>query len=108
MGNEERGNSMNIFDYLPLGSDSTPISRKELVQLMGMPDRDVRRQLEKAKQIAPVVNIGLGYYIADDPDDPNLKAYIIQEQHRIAKISKGLRKHKWLYKINTKQEKLKI
>ena len=98
----------NIFDYLPIGMDSTPITRKELVELMGCDDRTVREEIAKAKLDVPIINVGLGYYIADDPDDPNLKAYIIQEQHRIQKISKGLRKHKWLFKINTKQEKLNI
>lgn len=99
---------MNIFDYLPLGSDSEPITRKELAEKMGCDDRKVRRQIAKAKKIAPVVNIGLGYYIADDPDDPNLRAYIISEMHRIKEISKGLKKHKWLYKVNKNQETLDI
>ena len=99
---------MNIFDYLPLGSDSKPVTRADLVRMTGCSDREVRAAIAKAKEKVPVLNVGLGYYIADDPDDPNLRAYIIQEQHRIAKISKGLKKHKWLYKINSKQEKLKI
>ena len=98
----------NIFEYLPIGKDSTPITRKELAELMDCDDRTVRDQIAKAKKDVPVINVGLGYYIADDPDDPNLRAYIISEMHRIKEISKGLRKHKWLYKINKKQETLKI
>ena len=98
----------NIYAYLPIGRDSKPVTRKELAMLMGCDDRTVRLAIARAKLEVPVINVGLGYYIADDPDDPNLRAYIIQEQHRIQKISKGLKKHKWLYKINTKQEKLKI
>lgn len=98
----------NIYDYLPIGKDSTPITRKQLMELMECDDRTVRGEIAKAKLEVPVINVGYGYYIADDPDDPNLKAYIIQEQHRIQKISKGLKKHKWLFKINTKQETLKI
>ena len=98
----------NIFEYLPIGKDSTPITRKELAELMDCDDRTVRDQIAKAKKEVPVINVGLGYYIADDPDDPNLRAYIISETHRIKEISKGLRKHKWLYKINKKQETLNI
>lgn len=97
-----------VIDFLPLGSDSTPISRQRLVNLTGLDDRTVRSEIQRLKAEVPVINIGKGYYIADDPEDPNLRAYIIQEQHRIKQISKGLKKHKWLYKINKKQETLKI
>jgi hypothetical protein len=99
---------INIFAYLPIGSDSTPVTREELVKLTGATDRDIRRAINEAKKTVPVVNVGLGYYIADDPDDPNLRAYILQETHRIKEISKGLRKHKWLYKINKSQESLNL
>ena len=99
---------INIFDYLPLGSDSTPVTREQLVRMTGLDDRRIRRLINEAKKEVPVVNIGLGYYIADDPDDPNLKAYILSETHRIREISKGLKKHKWLYRINKDQETLKI
>lgn len=99
---------MNIYAYLPIGSDSVPVTREQLCQLTGLEDRAVRGEIAKAKREVPIVNVGNGYYIADDPDDPNLREYIIKEMHRIREISKGLRKHKWLYKINKKQETLKI
>lgn len=99
---------MNVIDYLPIGSDSRPITRSELVQRLGCDDRKVRDEISRLKRDLPIINVGTGYYIADDPDDPNLKAYIVQEMHRIREISRGLNKHKWLFKINTKQEKLKI
>ncbi|MBR3636101.1 MAG: hypothetical protein IKN47_07890 [Lachnospiraceae bacterium] len=99
---------MNIFDYLPIGAESTPIKRTELVKLMNTSDREVRDQIKKAKEIVPVINVGQGYYIADDPEDPNLKAYILQETSRIKEISKGLRKHKWLFNTNLNQETLEI
>ena len=54
------------------------------------------------------MNIGQGYYIADDPDDPDLEAYIRQESHRIREISKGLKRHKALYKVNKSQEMLNV
>lgn len=98
----------SIYEYLPLGSDSKPISREELVRLMGIPDRAVREEIRMAKREVPIVNVGGGYYIADDPDDPNLRAYILQETHRIREISRGLKKHKWLFRFNKNQETLDI
>lgn len=99
---------INILNFIPVGSESTPISREELVRLTGMSDRMVRNEINQAKKDCPIVNVGNGYYVANDPDDPNLKAYIYQEMHRIRAISKGLRRHKALYKINKDQEILKI
>ena len=99
---------INIYAYLPIGSDSTPVTREQLCNLTGLDDRQVRGEIAKAKRDVPIVNVGSGYYIADDPDDPNLKAYIVKETHRIREISRGLRKHKWLYKINKQQETLDI
>ena len=98
----------NIFDYLPIGADSTPVTREQLCKMMGCDDRSVRLAINKAKKIVPVINVGQGYYIANDPDDPNLKAYLMQEMSRIREISKGLKKHKWLYKTNPNQEKLRV
>ena len=99
---------MNIFDYLPLGSGVEPITREELVRRTGWSDRQVRSEISKAKQIVPIVNVGKGYYIATDPDDPNLKAYIRSEQNRIKEISKGLKKHKWLLNFDAKQPILDV
>ena len=98
----------NVVDYIPVGSDSTPVRREELCRLTGLSDRAVREEISELKREVPVVNVGRGYYIANDPDDPLLKAYILQEMHRIREISKGLRKHKRLYKINKQQETLEI
>lgn len=100
--------SKNIYEFLPLGNEGKPISRQELVDLMGIPDRAVREEISRAKREVPIVNVGGGYYIADDPDDPNLKAYIMQETHRIQEISRGLKKHKWLFRFNKNQETLDI
>ena len=98
----------DIIAYLPIGTDSRPVTRQELVTMMGVDDRAVREEIRRAKKEYPIINVGNGYYIADDPDDPNLKAYILQETHRIREISKGLRRHKWLYRINKNQETMDI
>ena len=99
---------MKVIDCLPIGRESTPITREELVKKTGRNDRAVRFEISELKRDLPIINTGSGYYIADDPDDPNLKAYIISEMHRIREISRGLKKHKWLYRINKKQETLNL
>ena len=66
----------NVIDFIPIGSHSRPTSREELVMLTGMSDRSVREEINHLKREYPIVNMGAGYYVADDPDDPNLKAYI--------------------------------
>ena len=98
----------SVLDFIPVGRDSAPTSRAELVSLTGLSDRAVREEINALKSDYPIVNVGYGYYIADDPDDPNLKAYILQETHRIRAISRGLRRHKMLYRINKNQEMLNI
>ena len=98
---------MNLLDYIPLGNKN-PISRETLVYITGLDDRMVRRKIKELKDKYPIVNTGQGYYIAEDPDDPDLEAYIRQESHRIMEISRGLRQHKALYRINKRQEILKI
>ena len=98
----------DITDFIPSGRQSEPVSRSQLVSMTGLDDRAVRDAINHAKKTYPIVNIGKGYYIADDPDDPDLKAYILQESHRIREISKGLRRHKALYRTNKNQEKLSV
>ena len=98
----------DILDFIPVGNKSKPISREELVMQTGWTDRMVREAISRAKTKHPIVNVGRGYYLVEDPDDPNLKAYIRQETNRIREISKGLRRHKALYRTNKNQETLKI
>lgn len=102
---------IDILDYIPYGTKDKPITRDELRQLFvdeKDPDRRARKLIAEAKKQYPVINVGDGYYIPDDPDDPNLKAYIFQELHRIREISRGLNKHKRFYKTNKNQERLKV
>lgn len=99
---------MSVLEFIPVGNDKTPTSREDLVNLTGLSDRAVREEINLLKRDYPVVNVGRGYYIANDPDDPYLKAYIHQEMNRIRSISRSLRRHKALYKVNKDQEILKI
>ena len=98
----------NIMDYIPVGNESEPVSRESLVMWTGMTDRQVRQEIKLAKAMFPIVNVGTGYYVADDPDDPGLAEYIKRESHRIREISKGLKRHKQLAKVNKAQEGLNV
>lgn len=99
---------IDILEFIPYGKTDKPITREALCILTGLDDRRVRDAISMAKKDYPIINVGKGYYIPDDPDDPNLKAYIIKETHRIREISKGLRKHKALYRVNKAQERLDV
>lgn len=100
---------MDILDYIPFGTGVTPITREALVKLTGLDDRMVRRLIEKAKkEEIPIINLGEGYYIADDPDDPELEAYIRTEKHRAREIHRGLKGHVKLHRMNKDQETLNI
>lgn len=99
---------IDILDYIPYGKQDEPISRENLCTLTGLDDRTVREMIARAKKEYPIINVGTGYYVPDDPDDPNLKIYILKEMHRIREISKGLRMHKRFYKINKNQETMRI
>ena len=99
---------IDILEFIPYGKTDSPISRESLCYLTGLSDRSVREEIARAKKEYPIINVGEGYYIPDDPDDPNLKAYILKETHRIREISKGLKRHKALYRVNKKQETLEL
>lgn len=101
----------DFLDYIPYGTTDKPITREQLRELFKDdkdPDRVARRMIAQVKKDYPVINVGNGYYIPNDPDDPNLKAYILKEMHRIREISKGLKSHKRFYKVNKKQETLDL
>ena len=87
----------SVIDYLPTKAEQA-VSRETLATLTGHSDRKVRLTIAALKAEYPIVNVGNGYYIATDPDDPNLAHYIRQEQHRAREILKGIKSHKRLLK----------
>lgn len=100
---------IDILDFIPYGTTDQPMKREDLVRLTNMTDRDVRDAIEVAKSKGyPVINVGNGYYIPDDPNDPNLKIYNQRETSRALKILKGTKAHRMLLKIDLNQEVLDL
>lgn len=83
---------MNIEDLIPTGH-AHAITRRELRNLTGMNDRQVRRAVQRMRSSYPVINMGYGYYIPDmdDPEDrTEAKAYLEIEKAKAREIYKGL------------------
>ena len=80
---------MDILEYIPFGRDNA-IKRKNLRDLTGLSDRDMRRAIELARKETPIINLqdGRGYYRPDDRDD--LQRYVLQEQARAKKILQNI------------------
>lgn len=97
---------MDILNFIPKGREKAPISRNELCLLTGWEDRAVRNAIHKAKEAAPIVNVGSGYYVATDPNDPNLKQYVYQEISRGREVFKGIIACRMLMNEDTNQERL--
>lgn len=81
---------MNIIDFIPVGHDNA-ISRINLSQLTGIPDRKMRDCIAKARRTTPILNLqtGNGYYIPDmaDPVDvAALRKFKAQESKRARSI----------------------
>lgn len=87
---------MQIEEYIPAGYKHR-ISRWDLVDILHIPDREVRRGIMDAQ------NRGIGIYCCnggyfqrqDESDDPYIAEYVAMERHRFttqAKKLKALRK----------------
>ena len=58
-----------ILQYIPTGRENA-VSRADLVELTGLRDRQVRREIEEARRAgAVIINDGGGYYLTDNIDD---------------------------------------
>lgn len=100
---------IDILDFIPYGTTDEPMKREDLVRLTNLNDREVRDAIEGAKANGyPVVNVGNGYYIPDDPNDPNLMEYNQRETSRALKILKGTKAHRRMLKIDLNQEVLDL
>lgn len=89
----------SVMNFIP-EAPCEPVKRSTLVLMTGKCDRVIRHEISQLKQKYPIVNVGDGYYIATDPDDPNLLHYIRQEQSRAREIMRGIRSHRRLAKYD--------
>lgn len=103
--------NLDIKEYIPVGSDNA-VSRAYLVQVTGLSDRIVRREIHKARRDTPILNLqnGSGYYRPDmdtGKDRDSLVRYVRQEESRLKSIGWALfsaRKTLRMYGINWRDD----
>lgn len=80
---------MNILEFIPYGRENA-IKRRNLRELLGVTDRDMRRLLAEARKEAVILNLqdGQGYYRPTNREE--LYSYILQEKARAEKIIKNV------------------
>lgn len=62
---------MSVIDAIPFGKDNA-ITRQRLVELTGLPDRQIRKHIEEARAQGEIIindGDGRGYYRSDDLDE---------------------------------------
>ena len=81
---------MNIEEYIPTGKDNA-ISRRQLVTLTRLTDRDVRRLINLARRTTVIISAddGSGYYLPTEYEE--LRQYYARESARAGDIYKNLR-----------------
>ena len=73
---------MNIIDYIPVGS-SNAINRKQLCIVTGLPDRLMRREIERARRDYAILNIdGSGYFRPAEGEAYLTERWLRQERSR--------------------------
>lgn len=73
---------MNIIDYIPIGRDNA-IGRKQLCQVTGLPDRLMRKAIERARRDYAILNIdGSGYFQPAEGEAYLVERWLRQERSR--------------------------
>lgn len=72
-----------LLSLIPSGR-SNAISRNKLVELMGIPDRQVRKIIKDARRRTPIINLqnGKGYFIPTEEEKPLVDKWLKQETAR--------------------------
>ena len=89
---------MTIIDYIPIGRENA-ISRRMLCNITGLPDRQMRKEIERTRQQYAILNSqdGSGYYQPSAEEKPLVERWIRQERHRSQQIGNStLGAEKWL------------
>lgn len=89
---------MKIEEYIPAGYDKR-VSRGYLCEILHIPDREVRKQIEAARgRLVAIASYDGGYFrYMDERDTPYFEAYQRQEDKRFRTQSHNnkLRKEAW-------------
>ena len=73
---------MSIIDFIPFGKDNA-ISRRALCQVTELPDRLMRREIEKARKDYTILNIdGSGYFRPAEGETYLIERWLRQERSR--------------------------
>lgn len=82
---------MNIIEYIPIGHDNA-ISRKQLCQLTGLPDRLMRKAIERARRDYAILNIdGSGYFQPEEDESYLVERWLRQERSRGKSVEQSMR-----------------
>lgn len=88
-----------IQDYIPKGQMRS-ISRKELQELTGFTDREIREQIEQSEALIINLQDGNGYFKPLPSEIDLVQKYYYQERKRALSVIKKLSKvRRWLKKI---------
>ena len=89
---------MKIEDYIPEGR-ANAISREELVLRTGLPDRQVRKMIETARETGCIINLqdGEGYYIPTKEERIDVQTWYRAQRSRAIGVLKSLKgAEQWL------------
>lgn len=79
---------IDIVAYIPHGEQNA-ISRRELVRLTGLPDREVRELIAEARYMLPIISSGKGYYRPVTVDE--VKRWLAREKKRAISVFRSMR-----------------
>ena len=99
---------MDVVDYIPFGKTNA-IQRSTLVAVMGLPDRQVRKLIAKARDEGAIIindQDGQGYYQSDDINDIEHHFYI--DYSRAMKIMKRLKTSRRILKAAGRWDTKKV
>ena len=99
---------MDITEYIPYGKDNA-VTRKYLCQITKLSDREMRKEIAKARRVTPILNSqdGKGYYQPNKEDYREVEDFIRQESKRAKSIFYNLKGAKdWIKSVDN-QAKMK-
>lgn len=78
---------MNISDYIPYGQKNA-VSRRRLVRITGLPDREVRELIAIARRDTAIINLqnGGGYFRPLPEEKRLVERWMSQERKRAKRV----------------------